>query len=1768
MHVTNTMAEGFQATAGRGYPRDMVEHLRTLAVERPADTALITVDAQGDTFIDYATLDRRVRALAGELQARFAPGDRALLMLNNDAHYVVAFFACLYSNLTAVTVFPPESARGRHLERLAGIASDSQARCVLTTTAILELLASEAAIFNGATPVAIDVVDQASCDHWRRCPPSDSDIAFLQYTSGSTAAPKGVMVSHGNMLANARAFEERMAIGADDVFVTWLPLYHDMGLISGLLQPIHRGVPVALMSPMFFFERPLRWLEAISRHRGSVSGAPDFAFRLCVERIGEERRRGLDLSSWRVAYCGAEPVRHDTFAAFVERFEPAGFTPGAYYPCYGLAEGTLFVTGGRRGAGPIARRFSPRDLADGVATLDETGTLLVACGFASSADCVKIVEPDALIDLEDGRIGEIWVSGPSVARGYWRRPKESDETFVERGGRRWLRTGDLGFMHDGELYIAGRRKDLIILRGQNVYPQDIERAVEDEVEAIRKGRVAAFVVDLPCGGEGVGVAAEVSRGLQKLVPSEALVRAIGEAVSAVCGEAPAVTVLLNPRGLPKTSSGKVQRSACRDGWRSRTLDAYAICEHGRFVLGGGDAIGADLPQDEIEAAVAGIWRDALRRDAPLGRQSQFFAVGGNSLAAADVARRIAERWGIEFPVRLMFERPRLADCAAEVGRRATKEDFRPRVVIPALSASRREQPLPLSHAQQRQWFLWRLGPTSAVNHVSGAFRLSGALDLTALRAAFDGLVARHEALRTLFRVGADGAAEQSILSESRLDAPVIDLAAMARDQRERCAMREARRIAAEPFDLCAAPPARVAILRLAEDDHILLVVMHHIISDGASMQILLEELAALYSAHLTGGAASLRHMPIQYADYAVWRRDRVDAGECERQLAYWRRQLGDEHPVLALPVDHPRRALGELRAARQAFEIPTELLDHLRRLAAEQGTTLFVALLAGFQALLYRYTGERDIRVGAPVARRDHAEIEGVVGLFVDTLVLRGLTNGRMSLASLLEQARDVTTAALAHQDLPFEMLVEALQPERSLGHNPLAQVTINHVIEDFETFRRTMGLEQVACDVIQPAVQFELTLDIRESHDGRLRAAFVYAADLFEPSAIERFARRYLAMLRALAERPEQSLGDVALLDDAESAWLADHGGGALRRPDCLDEAPVHRLVEQRARMQPGAVALIHDERTLDYAQMNRLANRIAHRLIGAGVRPEDRVGVAVERSIEMVVCLLAVLKAGGAYVPLDPDYPSERLAYMMRDSGVALLLTQRSLHERMPVPAGARVIDIDDADDIGVVPEHDPAVPLHAENLAYVIYTSGSTGRPKGVCVAHGPLAKHIRAIADIYGVTPRHRELMFFSPSFDASAEQWMTPLSGGGTVVLCGREQLAGDSFMRLVADHAVTALHVSPGYLRLIAPLAGPAAASVRVCIVGGEAWSGADYAAAQAAFPKARLVNAYGPTETVITPTAWVGGADMGLGAESAPIGRPIGTRSVHVLDEDMNRAPPGVAGELYVGGIELARGYLGAPQATSERFVADPFDADGGRLYRTGDLVRWRANGQLEYLGRLDHQVKIRGFRVELGEIEARLLCQPGVREAAAVTYAGAESARIVAYVAPQPGAQLEERSLQAALAAELPDYMLPRTVVLVEALPLTANGKLDREALPMPELGAGGEAPSSELEIAIAGLWAEALGVAHVGLHDNFFDLGGHSLLLLKLHRWLAERLGLRVTLVDLFRHGTVGALAAHLSGDATAFPSVAQSIRERASLQRSRFLPPRRTVASQQS
>ncbi|MDH2433776.1 amino acid adenylation domain-containing protein [Pokkaliibacter sp. MBI-7] len=1741
----------------------LAESLSHFAHIRPQATALITVDARGDTTYSYLDLQQRAQALAARLQRSGGVGERALLLMDSGVDYVTAFFACLYSGVVAVPVFPPESVREQHLQRLRGIAEDAEAKWILTSSEVATTLQQAGVRLSAAKVVAVDQADVQQAGRYQHWQPQQGDLAFLQYTSGSTSAPKGVMVSHDNLLANEVAMYRQLQVQDDDVFVSWLPLYHDMGLIGGLLLPVFSGRPLVLMSPKFFLERPSRWLEAVARHRGTVSGGPDFAYRLCVDRVRRSQLQGLDLSHWRVAFSGAEPVRAATLQDFVSHLDGTGFNPQSLMPSYGLAEATLMVSTRAARQGLLTLPFATEALARGQAQAVPTqvnASVQVSCGTVVADHQLAIVDPSTLAEREPDQVGEIWFSGPSVAEGYWRNAEATAASFVDWQGRRWLRTGDLGFIHNQQLYISGRCKDLIIVRGQNLYPQDIEAAIEAELDWVRKGRVAAFAVTLDEHGqrrEGIGLALEVSRSVQKLTAPGALVQALDEVVSRIWMEPLAVVVLLQPGALPKTSSGKLQRSACRHGWQESSLDAYAIYQQGQLrhlnhsvttdspSRSEGQTQGGISPRGEVEMALAQLWENVLQDDEHrpllLTRDASFFALGGNSLKAVALCSQIAERWQVSLSAREVFEFHRLDQMAAQIEQRQQAEP-----ALQPVALVDRQQPLPTSAAQQSLWLTWKLDPDSAAYNMVGVIDLQGVLDGFALQQALRYLCSRHEPLRSVFRE------EQGPLRQQLLSLEDEQVRALWQPQRlsllgqadvTAAAAAQVQQWGRQPLALDQAPAVRTGLLQLAEDHHQLVLVIHHILADGASVQALFNDLGLAYQCYAQGQTPAQPALTVQFADLVQWQQQQLAGCDSEgrslaqRQAAYWQQRLAGPQPARPLAADFSVPSQRSEQGLRYHHLLPAGLSATLQALARQQQSSVFVLLQAAFTLLLSRLSGQCDIRLGVPSALRHYPHSTELVGYLTHVAVVRQQPRPGQCVASWLQQVSDELRQAQQHLDLSFEQMVEAVAPERQAGVNPLFQIKMT---EQQPLPRAGFGGVQFALqEHFTGLVHFDLSLDICQQRNG-IELTFTYASDLFRPATIALLGRQLEALLEQLALRQDQPLAQLQL---AEPLSLQSGPGSELPPQEGGFVPVTERWQQAWAQIDDGRPVLLDGECCWSLAGVQQQVAVLSQRLLQHGVQPEQRVAVLAGRSPQAVMAMLAILQVGAVWVPLDPALPAARLAYQLQDCGAVLLLVAETEEDTGQADWAAAVprLALTVSGDTGNVPALTRGT-LHPQQAAYVIYTSGSTGQPKGVVITHGALANYVQAVLARLALPNDATTMMMVStPAADLGHTVLFGALCSGRTLSLPPQPVVTDThALLAYLQRHPADVLKIVPSHLAALLHAAEQDAAQLlprHSLISGGESLSAALAAQVRALAPQCQLVNHYGPTETTVGVLTHILPAGMTPGSEPA-IGSPLQGCFACILDADLQPLPLGCAGELYLGGAGVARGYLQRPALTAERFIPDPWHA-GQRLYRSGDRARLTEDGSLHYLGRADDQVKVRGYRLELAEVAAQLMSLDGVRQAEVLALQDEGRTQLLAFVVADRGRTLQPAALLSQLAAILPDYMLPSQLLLLPALPLTANGKVDRQGLlnyfrqlPAPSVAPAASAdaaeqPQGEVECLLAMIWGEVLNQPRVGRRDNFFALGGDSILSLQIVA-RCRKAGWKLTPKQLFDSGDIATLA----------------------------------------
>ncbi|MFN6478154.1 non-ribosomal peptide synthetase [Nostoc sp. DedQUE07] len=1350
--------------------------------------------------------------------------------------------------------------------------------------------------------------------------------------------------------------------------------------------------------------------------------------------------------------------------------------------------------------------------------------------------------------------GELYIGGVSLARGYLNRRELTQEKFISNPfekavGSRLYKTGDLArYLPDGNIEYLGRIDNQVKIRGFRIELGEVEAVLSQYGDV----QASCAIVREDTPGDTCTERSRSKRLVAYVVAHQNCTLAISELRQFLKAKLPEYMVpnaFVMLDSLPLTPSGKVDR---------RALPAPDVdsSNSDKFVA----------PRTPIEELLAQIWAQVLKVE-QVGVYDNFFELGGHSLLATQLVSRIRNIFKVELPLRELFAKTTVAELAQAIEQlqqqilRLTSTPA-PSSEVEMLGTSRSVQEielsappilprannsdLPLSYAQQRLWFLDQLEPNSALYNLPIALRLVGNVNQAALEQSLQEIIHRHEALRTNF-VTVNGKPSQIIQTQTNWTLSVLEWQYLPPGEQEIATQQLIQQQAIQPFELASVALLWATLVVLSETEHILLVCMHHVVSDAWSIGVFIQELAALYSAYSQGQPSPLTPLPIQYADFALWQRNWLQGDVLQSQLSYWQQQLKDAPALLSLPTDRPRPAVQTFTGTYQEFALSVELTNRLTKLSQEQGVTLFMTLLAAYDTLLYRYTGVADILVGSPIANRDRSETEGLIGFFVNTLVMRSNLADNPSFSELLTRVREMAMDAYAHQNLPFEMLVEALQPQRDLSYTPLFQVMFalqNAPMSEVEL----TGLSVTPLIAESVTAKFDLSLLMQNtptsttlSTSTGMVGVWEYSTDLFDASTIERMSGHFVTLLESIVSNPEKHISQLSLLTQPEQQQLLVEWNDT--QADYSQDKCIYELFEEQVGRTPNAVAVVFENQQLTYHQLNCRANQLAHYLRSLGVEADTLVGLCVERSLEMVVGLLGILKAGGAYVPLDPDYPTDRLAYMLNDSQVQILLTQEKLLTSLPEHT-ARVFCLDrDWEDISTESEDNPVSGSTTDNLAYVIYTSGSTGQPKGTLVNHSNVVRLFAATDSWYHFSQDDVWTMFHSYAFDFSVwEIWGALLYGGRLVVVPYLVTRSPESFYQLLAQEQVTILNQTPSAFRQLiqAEQSGLTTSdlNLRLVIFGGEAL---EIKSLQPWFERhgdtsPQLVNMYGITETTVHVT-YRPLSKEDLNHTASIIGRPIPDLKVYVLDEYKQPVPIGVPGEMYVGGAGVARGYLNRPELTAERFISHPFsNYDKARLYKTGDLARYLPNGDLEYLGRIDNQVKIRGFRIELGEIEALLAAHPDVWESVVVVQEDEPgNKRLVAYVVPQVGQSLTIQELRRFLSKQLPSYMVPSAFVQLEALPLTANGKIDRRALPVPdtarpELEDVFVTPSTREEKILATIWANVLGVEQVGIHDNFFALGGDSIRSIQVLSQAKEQ-GLNLSVQQLFQYQTIHELVQEL-------------------------------------
>jgi len=1652
---------------------------------QPDAIALLCEDEQ----LTFGELNARANQLARHLQKLGVATESIVgICIDRSVEMAIAIVATLKAG-AAYLPLDPEYPR----ERLAFMLKDASPTVVLTKSGLAANLGFSAAPkAEGATRwLALDQdwaeIAQNSHENLAAAPARD-DLAYVIYTSGSTGQPKGAMITHSGLANYLRALNRELEIDSHDLYLHTASIAFSSARRQ-LLLPLSQGASVAIATsdqrkdPIALF----RMLK--SRGVTVMDAVPSF-WRSCttiLSALPESERRDLLDNRLRLMLSASEPLPSEIPLTWMNEFNH----PARHVHMFGQTET----------AGIVAMFRIPGDFV---------GDKFVPVGSPIANTDIYVLDEDQQ-PCAINESGELYIAGAGVGRGYLNRPELTDEKFIEREGMRLYRTGDWARVSaDGRLEFAGRRDQQIKLRGFRVELGEIETALA------RHPSVRECVVVAREQGTGNGD----KRLIAYFVTEAATVSAteLRAFISARVPDYQVPATFVELAALPLSANGKIDRLRLPEVELSRS----------------GVSSEYVAPQSEIEIRLAKIWGEVLSLDS-IGRNDNFFELGGHSLLAAQIAARIRSQFTFETPISTLFELPTIELLAERI---ATGGGDSVRII----GKAERTDALQLSFNQQQFWLLDQVSPNRATYNVSTGLKIDGTLDIEKLQRVVDCIVDRHEILRTSI-VTTKGSAVQVISPSASVPVRVTDLSglpvAQAMSQRTAVFAEEAN----HAFDLSKGPLVRVRLLKFGDRQHELLITLHHIVCDGWSINVLLRELTHLYLKDVD--TKVLPQLSIQYADFAQWQRRWLEEEAIERQLNYWRRQLADAPTTLELPTDYLRPATRTHEGGRVAAKLPDELTESLKTLGRKENATLFTILLAAFQTLLFRYSGQEDVVVGAPVAGRTMFETEDLIGAFVNTLVLRGDLSGSPSFRDLLARVRQTVMGAFCHQDLPFERLVEELNPERRANRSPLFQVMFSfqnmpepelaHNGTKFKTI-------QVASDV----AKFDLTMEVDESTDG-ITVSFEYARDLFTAVTIDRMLGHFLNLLTAIVNDPAQTIVDIELLTRKERRQLlVEWNQNQIAFPE---SAGIHEIFEAQAAETPDAAAIEFAGERLTYRELNARANQVAHYLIKRGIGPADMVGVSIDRSFEMVVAILGVLKTGAAYVPLDPAYPRDRIAFMIQDTSARIVITQKNLAPN--IDGDAELISLnEDWPIISSESAANPVVPGLSSQGAVVLYTSGSTGNPKGVLLEHRSLVNFATVAKTAYGVGCTDRVLQFGSLSFDLSVEEMLISLISGGCLVLRTAEMISSpEDFLARCEEWKLSVLDLPTVYWHELTDALSrqnlQLPSSVRLVIIGGEKAS-SDRVATwnKIVGNRVRLVNTYGPTETTIAVTF----CDLSTYEPAAierisPIGRPYANAKVYVLDARLRPVPIGIPGELHIGGPGVARGYLNRADLTSQKFIANPFSNEpSDRLYKTGDVVRYHEDGNLEFLGRSDNQIKIRGFRVELEEIERAIRNHEAVENCVVIATDGNDK-RLVAYLITKDNSRDAIGDLRQLLKTKLPSYMVPAAFEVIDEFPLTSSGKINRRALPEPQFNRATadvtlDLPSTPLEEMLLEAWREVLKVDQIGVNENFFDLGGHSLLAARLVSNIRGVLDVQLNMVDVFEAPTISSLAEML------YPRVARN------------------------
>lgn len=1700
--------------------------------------------SDNEDFLSYQSLYQNALETLSFLQNRgLCPQDELIFQVDDNKTFVVLFWACIMGG-----IIPVPLSVGRnddHRQKLFNVWKILNNPYLIHSSDNLKRLQKHAEKNNESTVydsiqnkcITIDEVKRVE-----RAPviyqADEHDIAYIQFSSGSTGSPKGVTLTHKNLITNMMGISEGSLYAENDSKLSWMPLTHDMGLIGFHLCPLFCGMDHFLMPTNLFIRRPGLWLDKASQHKCTILCSPNFGYSYLLKQYNAENEYGWDFSHVKMIYNGAEPISEEICNQFLAAMERHGLAKSAMYPVYGLAEASLAVA------------FSKLD--DEVVSLkiDRTKThvgetIHVTGGGENSASFVNVGTsiPYCSMQITDDNngicdekvIGHICIKGENVTAGYYNNPKATCRAINKDG---WLDTGDLGFMYDGCLYVTGRSKDIIFVNGQNYYPHDIERDLE-AIDSIELGKVVV------AGNTSAATSEEeiIVFALHKGKPEKfiGISGQIKKQINQTFGFEP--NHIIPVREIPKTTSGKVQRFKLIEEYTAGRFNEIiqelktheSLQEHDVHYI---------EPATDEEQKLAGIWSAALSHD-KFGVQQKFFDVGGDSLKGAQIISAIHKEFGVEMDYNLLFEKQTIREIAEEIKQHEIKQ-YEP------ISRIAEQDYYPLSSAQKRLYYLWQVEKSSISYNIPVAFSVNGKLNIDKLESAIIQLIERHDILRTSFCL-LNGEPMQKI--SEKIDFDLVLSEANAENIKSELRKR------VEPYDLHQLPLFRIELFHTSDEGHVLFLDFHHIICDGLSISLFLDELFAIYRGN------ALPELEIQYKDYIQWESANINSEKQKKQSQYWLSQFHAEIPVLNLPSDFTRPSLMEYHGEKLEFQIDRALSVSLKNFAKQENTSLFALLLAAYKVLLSKYAGQEDIVAGVPVAGRNHQQLQQLMGMFVNNLAVRSYPKGSLTFKEFLNQVQSISLQALSNQDYPFEKLVEQIGQKRDVSRNSLFDTMFIYQNMEFPSWEKgSVSLEQY---FFNPGfAKYDISIEVFDRTD-EITYCIEYLTSLFRKDTIQRFARHFENLLHKIVESPNSLLSDLTLTSAEENiAQLEVFNDTGSEYPQ--DKA-IHQLIEEQAKKTPDALAVVMgnastEERMnsskqeegsaefgslaqtalerLTYKELNEKSNRLANLLRKRGVAPNIPVALVLERSPELIIAILAVLKAGGCYLPIEKDLPDERIKYILKDSQVNLVITDFPLEgvqddHQAGLFTGVQLININDAKEYL---KEDAAIENinTSRNLAYIIYTSGTTGQPKGVMVEHQSLVNYICFANKTYSQGEKVSYPLYTSTSFDLTVTSIFTPLISGDMIVTYPENEKSL-SLENVISDKQVHILKATPSHLKMLKEyrslMGADCFSRIKRLIVGGEALTTQLADEIHHLFGEGiEIFNEYGPTEATVGCMIYKYDREKDK-RQTVPIGVPVDNAKIYLLDKYMRPVPAGVCGDIYISGDCLARGYMFKPELTDEKFVDNPF-APNQKMYKTGDLAKRLADGNIEFVGRDDQQIKLNGYRIEIEEIQQQILACVGVKEAVVAMH---KDEILCGYFVKQdagPGngenEETEIQNLQSRirhhLTSCLPHYMHPKILIAVNEIPLTKNGKIDYRLLPAPNENKNKtETATNDIQAAMVAVWQDVLNEKSIGITDNFFELGGDSIKAVQIASSLFDK-NISVNVKDILTCQTIDQLFLH--------------------------------------